>query len=117
MKRTPHATAPALLAATAALGACLHITGSARAAPPGGATNLSVAGAAVQVDFDAGAFSLGAQPLLEWVRRSATIVSGYYGRFPTTRLELQLQPQSGGGVQGGQTFGARGGFMRVRVGR
>ena len=51
------------------------------------------------------------------MRRSANIVDGYYGRFPTSRLELQLQPQRGAGVQGGQTFGGRGAFMRVRVGR
>jgi hypothetical protein len=89
----------------------------AHAAPLAPDTNLTVAGAAIHVDFRPGEFSGGAAPLLEWVRRSANIVSGYYRRFPTTRLELQLQPQSGGGVQGGQTFGARGAFMRVRVGR
>ena len=39
-------------------------------------------------DFAPGEFALGAGPLLEWVRRSANIVAGYYGRFPTARLEL-----------------------------
>jgi hypothetical protein len=80
-------------------------------------TTLTVAGTVIQLDFEPGEFSGGAAPLLEWVRRSANIVSGYYGRFPTPRLELQLQPQSGAGVQGGQTFGWHGAFMRVRVGR
>jgi hypothetical protein len=80
-------------------------------------TTLTVAGATIHVDFEPGEFSGGAAPLLEWVQRSATIVTGYYGRFPTPRLELQLQPQNGAGVQGGQTFGGRGAFMRVRVGR
>lgn len=117
LSSTPRPTAAALHAATAALSACLLIAAPARAAPPSGATTLTVAGAPVHVDLDPGEFSVGAGPILEWVRRSANIVTGYYGRFPTTRLELQLQGQSGAGVQGGQTFGERGAFMQVRVGR
>jgi hypothetical protein len=91
--------------------------GSAQAAPPAAATELTVAGAAIQVDFKPGDFAIGAAPILEWVRRSASIVAAYYGRFPSSPLELQLQPQSGAGVQGGQTFGAGRAFMRVRLGR
>jgi hypothetical protein len=97
--------------------ACLLIAAPAYAAAPAAPTTLTVAGAVIHVDFEPGEFSGGAAPLLEWVRRSANIVAGYYGRFPTPRLELQLQPQSGAGVQGGQTFGGRGAFMRVRTGR
>jgi hypothetical protein len=88
-----------------------------QAASSAAPTTLTVAGAVIHLDFEPENFSRGAAPLLEWVRRSANIVAGYYGRFPTTRLELQLQMQSGAGVQGGQTFGGRGAFMRVRVGR
>jgi hypothetical protein len=108
---------------TAVLSACLLIACSARAVPPAAApgdlalNTVQVAGAAIHVDFEPGEFALGAGPLLEWVRRSANIVAGYYGRFPTARLELRLQPESGAGVQGGQTFGGHGAFMRVRVGR
>jgi hypothetical protein len=111
------------LRATALLSACLLIACSARAVPPAAApgdptpNTVQVAGAAIHVDFAPGEFALGAGPLLEWVRRSANIVAGYYGRFPTARLELRLQPESGAGVQGGQTFGGHGAFMRVRVGR
>ena len=110
------------LCLTAALSACLLIACSARAVPPAAPgdltpSTLQVAGAAIHVDFAPGEFTLGAGPLLEWVRRSANIVAGYYGRFPTARLELRLQPERGAGVQGGQTFGEHGAFMRVRVGR
>jgi hypothetical protein len=80
-------------------------------------SDLQVAGAAIQVEFEPGEFSGGAEPILEWVRRGARIVAGYYGRFPATQLQLRLQPQSGAGVQGGQTFAAHGAFIRVRVGR
>jgi hypothetical protein len=69
------------------------------------------------VDFRADQFAIGAAPILEWVRRSAGIVTAYYGRFPATPLTLQLRPQSGAGVQGGQTFGDGRAFMRVRLGR
>ena len=65
----------------------------AYAASPAAPTTLTVAGAVIQVDFEPREFSGGAAPLLEWVQRSANIVTGYYGRFPTPRLELQLQPQ------------------------
>ena len=66
-------------------------------------------------------FTAGAAPLLDWVRRSADIVTHYYGKFPVQELRILIQPASGDGVQGGTTFGhARGrpgGFIRVRVGR
>ncbi len=62
-------------------------------------------------------FSAGPQPLLAWIRRSADIVTHYYGRFPTRALRILVQPVAGGGVQGGTTFGYNGGFIRVRVGR
>jgi hypothetical protein len=110
-----------LKAAAAATCVCLLSACSGRAAAPVAASDpvnsLQVAGAVIRLDFAPAEFTLGAEPLREWVHRSANIVAGYYGRFPTPRLELQLQPQSGAGVQGGQTFGGRGAFMRVRVGR
>ena len=100
--------------ATAALGVLLA---ASAATADRTVSELQVAGVAIHVDFEPGEFAGGAQPLLEWVRRSARIVAGYYGRFPTTSLELRLQPQSGAGVQGGQTFAAHGAFIEVRVGR
>jgi len=99
------------------MSAWLLVACPACSASPVAPTTLTVAGAAIHVVFAPREFSGGAAPLLEWVQRSANIVAGYYGRFPTPQLELQLQPQSGAGVQGGQTFGGRGAFMRVRVGR
>jgi hypothetical protein len=100
--------------AAAALGVLLAAP-AATAEPT--VSDLQVAGAAIHVDFEPGEFTAGAEPILEWVRRSARIVAGYYGRFPATQLQLRLQPQSGAGVQGGQTFAAHGAFIRVRVGR
>ena len=108
--------------AVATLGACCALAlgapgVAAAAANAASANSVQVAGATIHVDFEPQEFAGGAAPLLEWVRRSASIVAGYYGRFPATPLELRLRAQSGAGVQGGKTFAAHGAFIEVRVGR
>jgi len=75
---------------------------------------LSLDGVNVQVDFRDTKFSGGTEPLLQWIKRSEGIVAAYYGRFPTSSLRLQVVPQDGGGVRGGQTWA---GFIRIQVGR
>lgn len=62
-------------------------------------------------------FTRGPEPILAWIRRSADIVTHYYGDFPTRRLRIRVQSIDGDGVRGGQTFGRDGGFIRLRVGR
>ncbi len=49
--------------------------------------------------------------------RSARIVAHYYDRFPTATLRVRVVPEDGGGVRSGKTFGYKGGFIRVQVGR
>jgi hypothetical protein len=75
---------------------------------------LSLDGVNVQVDFPDTKFSGGTAPLLQWIKRSEGIVAAYYGRFPTSSLRIQVVPQDGGGVRGGQTWA---GFIRIQVGR
>jgi hypothetical protein len=55
--------------------------------------------------------------VLDWVRRSAEIVRGYYGRFPASPLTVRIVAESGEGVQGGTTFANPAAFIRVRLGR
>jgi len=86
------------------------------AAAPAGSADLSVAGAAVHVDFDRNAFAR-ADAIIGWVRRSAETVAAYYGRFPVGALTLRLVPGSGDGVHGGKTFANPNAFIRVGVGR
>jgi hypothetical protein len=81
------------------------------------AETVQLDGASVQVDFGDAKFTGGTEPLLQWIKRSAGIVSAYYGRFPTPSLRLQVVPESGGGVHGGKTWGYHGGFIRIQVGR
>jgi hypothetical protein len=71
----------------------------------------------LQIELDAGQFHAGAEPLLQWIKRSAGIVSAYYGTFPTQALRIQVVPENGGGVRSGKTWGYHGGFIRVEVGR
>jgi hypothetical protein len=85
--------------------------------PPARADDLSVDGAALHVEFDAAAFSGGNDLILGWVRRSADIVTRYYGRFPTPRLTLRIVAQPGEGVHGGKTFANPDAFIRVNLGR
>lgn len=75
---------------------------------------LSLDGVNVQVDFRDTKFNGGTDPLLQWIKRSEGIVAAYYGQFPTSSLRIQVVPQDGSGVRGGQTW-AR--FIRVQVGR
>lgn len=81
------------------------------------AVDVVVAEARVRVQFTPADFTHGAAPILEWVRRSAGIVAGYYGKFPTPVLTLTLAAQSGDGVHGGKTFANPQADIRVGVGR
>jgi hypothetical protein len=78
---------------------------------------LSLDGVNVRIEFPGAGFRGGTEPLLEWIKRSLGIVSAYYGSFPMSSLRIQLVPEDGGGVRGGKTWGFRGGFIRVQVGR
>jgi hypothetical protein len=109
--RQPSTIQPAAVAAV--LAAFLFAAGCAA----GAADELHVDGSALHVDIDHTAFAGGTAPLLEWVTRSADIVSRYYARFPTPSVTVRLVPQSGAGVQGGKTFANPNAYIRVQLGR
>ena len=101
----------------AALAACLALLVARAAHGAAPAAAVSVAGASIRVEFNPADFAHGGEALLDWVRRSAAIVSAYYGQFPTRQLALTLTAQSGDGVRGGRTFANPEGHIRVGVGR
>jgi hypothetical protein len=78
---------------------------------------FTVAGTEVRLDVDAAAFPAGTDPITAWIRRSAQIVAGYYGRFPTSTLSVRVVSEEGDGVRSGKTWGHNGGIIRVQVGR
>ena len=86
----------------------------AHAAAP---VTLNVPGAALRVELQGEDFSGGDAPLLEWVRRAAGIVSGYYGRFPNPSTTVRIVAVDGDGVHGGKTWANPDGLIRVQVGR
>ena len=81
--------------------------------------NITVGGAALQVDFGAGDLDLPHDAVVLWVRRAAEAVSHYYGRFPVSSMRVLVLPSGGSGVHNGTTWGNVGGmpaFTRIRVG-
>jgi hypothetical protein len=77
---------------------------------------FTVEGVDVQVDFPGSAFRGEQDLLLAWIKRSIGIVAGYYGRFPTSTLHIQVMPRDGDAVRGGRSFGDHGAFIQVDLG-
>jgi hypothetical protein len=111
-----HARATATSAAAAAI-AHLALGAPTAFAAPTTANDITVDGAAIKVEFEPGAFRDGGDAVRGWIRRSANIVAGYYGRFPTTRVTVQVIAQAGDGVHGGKSFANPDAFIRVQLGR
>ena len=87
------------------------------AAPARAGSEFTVGGANIRVELDSARFTAGPDVILAWIRRSATIVAGYYGHFPTRTARVRVEAQSGNVVGGGTSYGYDGGFIRVQVGR
>ena len=68
-------------------------------------TDIGVHGADVRLAFAPGHIALPKATLIEWVKRSATAVSTYYGKFPVKSPRILMVPNDGRGVQGGTTWG------------
>jgi hypothetical protein len=109
---------PSPAGTAAAAAAIAHLALGAPPAPAAASINdIMVDGAAVHVELEPHAFRDGGDAVREWIRRSAGIVTGYYGRFPTTRLRVQVIAEAGDGVHGGKSFANPDAFIRVQVGR
>jgi len=82
---------------------------------------LQIGGAALQVDFAAGALDLTPAQILPWLQRAAQAVTVYYGHFPVPRARILIVPIADrGGILQGTTWGdMRGwpGFTRIRLGQ
>lgn len=79
-------------------------------------TDIPAGGGIVQVAFAPGRIALSQETVLGWVKKSAEAVSVYYGRFPLKKVKLLIVPVGGRGVQGGTTWGYRGGAIRITLG-
>jgi hypothetical protein len=108
---------PASPLARLALLALALLAASTPAAAAPAVRTLEVDGVRLEVEYEAGAFAAGDAALLAWVRRAASIVAAYYGRFPVTAATIRLSAQDGAGVQGGRTFADPHARIRIRLGR
>jgi hypothetical protein len=89
----------------------------ARAGAAARSVRLSTDGAVFEVQLERRAFRASGEPLLEWVRRSADIVSRYYARFPAPSATVRVADRDGDGVRGGTTWANPDALIRVQVGR
>ena len=106
-------------ATSAAAAAVAHLALGAppALAAPVTANDTTVDGVSIHLEFERGAFRDGGDVVRGWIRRSANIVAGYYGRFPTTRVTVQVIAEAGDGVHGGKSFANPDAFIRVQLGR
>ena len=105
------------ISAAAAAVAHLALGAAPAVAAPVTANDITVDGASIHLEFEPGAFRDGGDTVRGWIRRSANIVAGYYGRFPTTRVTVQVIAEAGDGVHGGKSFANPDAFIRVQLGR
>ena len=80
-------------------------------------TSLQVGGATIDVTLDPEGFDLPQEAILDWVKRSAQAVTGYYARFPVPRASVRINSTERKGVSGGRSFGDHGAHCRISVGR
>lgn len=103
---------PALLAAGLAARAAFAGTAASATA------SLLVGESRISVEPQGAAPDLGVAGLRDWVRRSATIVAGYYGEFPVRAVSVTIRTSGdGAGVEGGRTVGFPGAHISVEIGR
>jgi hypothetical protein len=80
------------------------------------ATDISVKGGVIHLAFAPGRIELPKPAVIEWVTRSAKAITTYYGKFPVKSARILIVPSNGTRVQGGTTWGYRGGAIRIVLG-
>jgi hypothetical protein len=73
-------------------------------AAPAPTESLSIGGAVINVEIEAGDLDLSRTQVLDWVRRSACAVTEYYAGFPVRKVDVKVVPiDEGKGVMFGRT--------------
>jgi hypothetical protein len=84
---------------------------------PTSTSTLTIGGGAIGITLPGESMKLSQADLLAWVKRAATAVSQFYGRFPARELTLRVRAGNGSGVRHGVTYPWGGGLILVSVGR
>jgi hypothetical protein len=77
---------------------------------------LLVGSSKIDVSIERMGSGVSPQNLIRWIEMAGQAVTTYYGKFPVPRLAIHITSFDGDGVRHGQTFGAEGGLIRIRVG-
>jgi hypothetical protein len=77
---------------------------------------ITIGGGEISVLFANGPTALDRELISAWIRRSATAVSTYFGRFPVDRLGLLVTAESGNRIGPATTYGYGGSATSVHVG-
>ena len=78
---------------------------------------LSSCGGTIELNISAEAHGLSREIVTTWVKRAADAVCTYYGRYPVSRVVLNVQVREGEGVRHGVTYPHQGGgLIRISVG-
>jgi hypothetical protein len=79
-------------------------------------TQVKIGDSVLNVGFAPGDLDLPQATVLAWIQHSATVVAGYYGRFPVDSARILIVPVPGTGVRGGTTWAYRGAAIRLVIG-
>ena len=78
---------------------------------------LPACGSTIDVRFEGDSEAVSRYELLNWIKRAATAVCTYYGKYPVPHLALDVHVRGGPGVHGGITYPAgSGGRITISVG-
>ena len=72
--------------------AALNAAAADSSEPPAPTESLSIGGAAINLEIEAGDLSLSRTQVLDWVRRSACAVTEYYAGFPVRKVDVKIVP-------------------------
>ena len=78
---------------------------------------VPVCGSTIDVGFEGAAENVSHDDLLNWIKRAASAVCTYYGRYPVAHVTLDVHVRGGPGVHGGVTYPADdGGRITISLG-
>lgn len=105
----------ALVTVGCAVALCTLVWRPAYSAAP--QQTIPVCGSNINVRFEGETQTISRDDLLDWIKRAATAVCTYYGKYPVPHLTLNVHVRGGPGVHNGVTYPEDGGgLITISVG-
>ncbi len=87
------------------------------ASPAESAQTLAVCGSSIDLSFAGETAKVSRDDLLTWIKRAATAVCTYYGKYPVSNVALNVHTHGAPGVHNGVTYPSNGGgLITISVG-